>query len=1402
MGIAVLGPLQCDTAGSFGRRDRAVLTALAMCVGRAVSADQLADAVWGEAPPASSHKALQGCVVRLRKALGADVIETSAQGYRLVVPPDDVDFRRFERMVGRSRELLELGEPERASYVVMQALDLWRGRAFEDVESWSLAVIEGGRLEELRLEAEELHVDACLRTGRHLDVLANAESMVKAAPMRERRWTLLALAQYQAGRQTESLRTIHRVKSLLADKLGLDPGPELTSLEQSILRQDESLLTEGSVPASVTCPYQGLTPYDVDDSDAFFGRDDDVRACLDLLRSRDTLAVVGPSGSGKSSLVRAGVAAALRRDGLSVEVITPGAHPMQALSSVPDPSPRWVLLVDQCEEAFSLCDDESERRTFFAALVRWAETGPLVVAMRADRLSEVSAYPGFARLVERGLHLLGGMSQQGLRDAVEAPARQAGLLIEPGLVNLLVGEVEGTPGALPMLSHALLETWKRREGNTLTVAGYQATGGIRGAVAQSAEKVYTSIDPGRRQALRELVLRLVTAGAEGEPVRARVPRRLLSLDPEHEQLIDLLVASRLVTSDSGVVEIAHEALARAWPRLRAWLDDDMEGQRILHHLTGAADAWDSMGRPESELYRGIRLAQALQWRASRDAHLTDTEITFLAAAESKERSEQRAAAQRARAQGRLIRRLRGVVVGALVLLVAAIVAGGIAVQQKGNAEDNATAALTAQTSAEARRAGARALSTDDIDESMLLAAAGVQLDDSPETRSSLLAALGSHPELIASTQMAGSRVVYFDVSPDGRTVATYDTTNHVRLYEIASGDLAAEFQAGSDRLLAWESGKVRFSPDGRILAVTMAAPTRTPVMLLDARTLEPVERQLGGTEQWRWQGLGMTFSADGRHLATTMWRVEGSGDGTHATSTWAFEWDLVARSQPRRIALPDGGFGVALSGDGSVVYTSQPMTRHDTDGRSVPMKEPWGRPTAVEILEMSPNGQVLAASGPGGVALLNPSTGDLEQQMKGGRNDDGFYLNFSADGARLTTVVFTSREALVWEVASGDLMARLPLAEGGEVADLAADGSTLYTAGDAHALRQWDIAGDRQFIAQAAFAPDPVDLSFVRPSPGGEYIAYPFYDVITFFDVEANAAGEPVDRGRGYRRRIEDGSWHPDGVNFALATGGEIRIWDAGTGELVRSATPSGPRVTSVDFSTDGSRLATSELSGRVTMLDAGTLRPIGRSVQLDESVCCITAGPDNQSAFVLTGDGDASGFWQGSYTGWALLDLSSGTVTKSGELGFRAGALDFSPDGRHVAVGGADGELLVLDLESGTSVGPPVVIHDTVLALTYSADGRQLLTSGADASNGLWDGQTGRLSARVVTPHRFTEAGFGDEPDVVLIAPLWGGAVYEWNTDVEYAVDYACRVAGRDFTEAEWAEEFGDRPYQHVCRS
>ena len=634
MGIAVLGPLTVDGDGgrkNLARRERVVLAALAVHPGEVVSAGALADALWGDQPPASEAKVVQGCVVRLRRVLGGHAIETSPAGYRLTVTHGEIDSRRFEHGIERAGSLLTAGDAERAAAVLADVLTLWRGRPFDEVAGWDPARIEIARLDELRRIAEELYVDARLRAGGHDSVLGTAQAMVAEAPLRERRWALLATAQYQAGRQGDALETLRRLRGVLSRELGLDPSPEIEKLEQAILRQEPALAGPVALPEpSATCPYQGLKPYDLEDADLFFGREAEVATGLRKLSDTSILAVVGPSGCGKSSLVRAGVAASLQRDGRRVVTITPGLHPMAALAgALPGARSLPTLVVDQCEEAFSLCQDVAERTAFLARLTDHAAEAPLVLSFRADRFADLSSHPEFAHVVEEGLHLLTGMSESELRSAITEPARLAALVVEPGLVDLLIGEVAGQPGALPLMSHVLAETWQRREGRTLTVAGYRASGGIQGAVAQSAEQVYAQLTPEQRPMLKALLLRLVTPGPDGQPVRSRLPRRSVITGPESDQLIDLLISARLVTSDDGVVELAHEALARAWPRLRGWLDDDLEGQQILHHLTQVADSWDSLNRPDSELYRGVRLAKALQWRDQASPDLTATEQDFL-----------------------------------------------------------------------------------------------------------------------------------------------------------------------------------------------------------------------------------------------------------------------------------------------------------------------------------------------------------------------------------------------------------------------------------------------------------------------------------------------------------------------------------------------------------------------------------------------------------------------------------------------------------------------------------------------------------------------------------------------------------------------------------------------------
>ena len=238
MGIGLLGPLTAGANVALSPRDRVVLSALVVRSGSVTSAEELADALWGDQPPASWHKVVPGCVNRLRKALGAEAIVTSPNGYRLELGDGEVDVRRFERMVAKGHQMLALGEPDRAILAFREALALWRGPALREVEEWPPARAEIERLDELRLETEEAVVDASLRVGLQAGILAEARSRVTQAPVRERRWALLALAQYLSGSQADALATLRRAREMLSSELGLDPGSELVELEQAMLRQD------------------------------------------------------------------------------------------------------------------------------------------------------------------------------------------------------------------------------------------------------------------------------------------------------------------------------------------------------------------------------------------------------------------------------------------------------------------------------------------------------------------------------------------------------------------------------------------------------------------------------------------------------------------------------------------------------------------------------------------------------------------------------------------------------------------------------------------------------------------------------------------------------------------------------------------------------------------------------------------------------------------------------------------------------------------------------------------------------------------------------------------------------------------------------------------------------------
>jgi DNA-binding SARP family transcriptional activator/WD40 repeat protein len=1405
MGIAVLGPLTVDGKSTvLPPRDRVVLEALALRCGGVVSTDQLADALWPGTPPATWHKVVQGSVARLRKMLGPDAIETAGRGYRLVLGASELDTLEFERLVGRAREQLIVGEAERASYTLGEALGLWRGRALVDLEGWDAGRLEADRLDELRRDAEELRLEAALRTGHHREVLAEAQKRVEEAPLRERRWELLARAQYQSGRQADALRTLHQVKAALVHELGLDPGPGLVSLEEAILRQDRSLLAETALPgASNTCPYLGLVPYDVADADGFFGRDADVTACLHRLASAGVLAVVGPSGSGKSSLVRAGLAASLQRDGGRVLVVTPGPHPMDALTAIPSTGRPVVLVVDQCEEAVALCDDPAEQSRFFAALTAHAARGRLVVALRADRLGDLAAQPDFARLVERGLYLLNPMNQENLRDAIEGPARQAGLHVEPGLVELLVRDVEGEPGALPHLSHALRQTWQRREGAVLTLDGYRAAGGIRNAVARSAERLYEQIAAEQRGMLRDLMLRLVTPSEDGEPVRSRVPRRLLTADPEHDQLLELLVAARLVTSDQGVVALAHEALARAWPRLRGWLDDDTEGQRILRHLTVAADTWDAMGRPDSELYRGSRLGQALDWRAGSRPDLTSTERSFLDASQELAETEERTAAQQARHQTRVNRRLRQLLAASTFLLVTAVVAGSLAIRQANRADD-ATAA------ADARRVAAQAQLTDRIDQSLLLALAAMAVEPSSGARAALLSALGRSPQLTSFVPAGDQPFWHLDVSPDGDTIGVMDGSNRVRFYDASTQDLLAKFDphpAGWRTMVACVCDPLTFSPDGRSIAIGLVNGSGWPVRLLDARTFRPADRQLGSLPTSTIPG-DMDYSADGRYLAVTFTELS---EGPTALRSSAYVWDLKAPAAPvRRIPIRMESPFVELSPDGSLLYAI-PGYNSDapnvaqvfdvTTGRAVQSLGRLGQPWS-----LSPDGSTIGYADGTEAVLVDASTGREVRRLPGhqGRIRD---LEFSSNGELLASIS-EDRTANVWAVSSGGLRESLQIGAGelGDV-DFSPGGESLL-ASVGPGLLTFDLSGTERYIRRAA-RPDPGydEIRMSRtPSPRGGAVLLEEYHGGT-----GSTTSEVTYLRTGRRVRLQVGSfdphsWRPDGRRLAgVDDRGRLLVLDPITGAVLRT-TPLQGLSDGLEYSNDGSLLLASGVLARsphggAVLMDAETLQQLTEPVVLKGRVIRdALLGPTGHSAIVLTSDVPRGPFDFTLTHGWAHVDLDSGKVHREGGLASPAGAVSLSPDNERFAVAGNAG-IEIIDLRSGASrrshlEGTNIPSGETGLA--YSDDGKLLVSAHADGIR-LWDGRTAALLGAVSPSATESTPLFDHDGRTVLVHAADGG-VYEWDTSVEHAVSFACKIVGRSLSKSEWKSALPGQPYIETC--
>ena len=594
------------------------------------------------------------------------------------------------------------------------------------------------------------------------------------------------------GRVHESAARLARETAArrLASAVGV-AGEASARLSYARAEVSESIVTlsEGRTLDAVgepgACPWRGLASYEIEDSPWFAGREHLVAALVSRLATTRVLAVVGPSGSGKSSALKAGMLAALAGDALPGSstwrqvVMRPGRHPMRELARASlggqggdlgdllahlirteDGAHRTLLVVDQMEEVWTACEDQGEREAFVGTLVELLgdprSSASVVLALRADYVAAAAEHTELAALMADCTLLVGSPTPAEIERAITRPAARAGLALEEGLAETMVDEAGNEPGLLPLLSVALTQLWDQRADERLTYAGYVAVGGIAGAIATLAETVWSDLTADDQSAARVLLLRLAGPGDGLGVVRRRVPLveiEALSLPGLH-RVLGRLTDARLLTVGDAHVEVAHEALFREWPRLRAWLADDAAGRAVQRRLAVAASEWASEGREPGALWRGTRLLSGQEVASARPEEITDVEQAFLDAGRDLADAEERAVSERAAATAQQNRRLRWLLLGTGVFLAVALVAGLLAMRARGAAEESATQAEASAVSADARRLAANALNEDQPALALLQAVEATQREQSPETYGALLTLLTRSPDIVTRFRVA------------------------------------------------------------------------------------------------------------------------------------------------------------------------------------------------------------------------------------------------------------------------------------------------------------------------------------------------------------------------------------------------------------------------------------------------------------------------------------------------------------------------------------------------------------------------------------------------------------------------------------------------------------------------